>query len=101
MLFYVTLHHQNTIVSHPHDLFFQQQYISPSDIRKRLTEYLAAPKALFMVRDPEDPSGIFIKFSNLETVSLFVCWKSHLFENDSDENGRASSYENCIFFLNI
>ena len=42
------------------DLFFQQQYISPSDIRKRLTEYLAAPKALFMVRDPEDPSGIFI-----------------------------------------
>ena len=54
------------------DLFFQQQYISPSDIRKRLTEYLAAPKALFMVRDPEDPSGIFIKFSNLETVCLFV-----------------------------
>ncbi|XP_065068009.1 phosphatidylinositol 4-kinase beta-like isoform X2 [Rhopilema esculentum] len=39
----------------------QQQYISPSDIRKRLTEYLAAPKALFMVRDPDDPSASALK----------------------------------------
>jgi len=39
----------------------QQQYISPSDIRKRLTDYIAAPKALFMVRDPDDPSATALK----------------------------------------
>jgi len=36
-------------------------YISAIDVRKRLSDSLAAPKALFMVRDPDDPSAAALK----------------------------------------
>jgi len=32
-------------------------YISAIDVRMRLKDSVSAPKALFMVRDPDDPSG--------------------------------------------
>ena len=34
-------------------------YISAIDVRMRLKDSVSAPKALFMVRDPEDPSGMY------------------------------------------
>lgn len=43
------------------DLEEKEIYISAIDVRKRLSDSLAAPKALFMVRDPDDPSAAALK----------------------------------------
>ena len=40
------------------DIDEKDTYISAIDVRKRLTDFVAAPKALFMMRDPDDPSGM-------------------------------------------
>lgn len=46
-------------------------YISAIDVRMRLKDSVSTPKAQFMVRDPDDPSGkiikihLVIKFSEL------------------------------------
>nr|XP_047134626.1 phosphatidylinositol 4-kinase beta [Hydra vulgaris] len=51
------------------DLLEKDIYISAIDVRKRLTESLSAPKALFMVRDPDDPSAAALKEPWLEKVN--------------------------------
>ena len=35
----------------------QDTYISAIDVRMRLKDSVSTPKAQFMVRDPDDPSG--------------------------------------------